>query len=150
VNDAHEYIFHFTKTGAVQLDRTAIGAPYKDPSNIGRWKSAGSGVRCRGNTWYIPYTTIQERAKERPHPASYPPELAEMCVKLHGLDRVRTVMDPFLGIGNTAIACARLRIDMIGFEIDAEYLGTATHQMRSVCGLIPVPPDSVSTSESTP
>ncbi len=132
VNDTHEYVFHFTKTGAVELDRLAIGAPYKDSSNTKRWKSGGKGIRCRGNTWYIPYSTIQNRSTERPHPASFPPELAEMCIKLHGLDRVELVVDPFLGIGNAAVACARLGIGMVGFEIDSTYLGIATSALEKM------------------
>jgi site-specific DNA-methyltransferase (adenine-specific) len=125
VNDTHEYVFHFTKTGAVKLDRLAIGVPYKDGSNTKRWKSGSKGIRCRGNTWYIPYATIQKRSTDRPHPASFPPELAEMCVRLHGLSRVKLVIDPFLGIGNAAVACARLDITMVGFEIDSTYLDIA-------------------------
>jgi site-specific DNA-methyltransferase (adenine-specific) len=38
--DPHEYIFHFTKTAKVKLDKLAIGVPYQDKTNIGRWKSA--------------------------------------------------------------------------------------------------------------
>src|SRR5438874_1712308 len=34
LNDCHEYIFHFTKTGRVELNRLAIGVPYQDKSNI--------------------------------------------------------------------------------------------------------------------
>ena len=49
---------------------------------------AGSDQRCRGNTWFIPYETIQSREKERPHPATFPVQLAEWCIKLHGVSRV--------------------------------------------------------------
>jgi site-specific DNA-methyltransferase (adenine-specific) len=78
VNDCHEYVFHFTKTGRVELNRLAIGVPYQDKSNIARWShTRGSDLRCRGNTWFIPYETIQSRAKERPHPATFPVQLAE-------------------------------------------------------------------------
>ncbi len=132
INDAHEYVFHFTRTGKVPLDREAIGAPYKDSSNITRWKSAGAGVRCRGNNWYIPYSTIQKRSTDRPHPACFPPELAGMCLKLHGLARVTLVLDPFLGIGNTAVACARLNVSMIGFDIDPQYLEVATETLEKL------------------
>jgi len=125
VNDAHEYVFHFTHTGKVEIDRLAIGVPYKDGSNIARWKSSKSGIRCRGNNWYIPYQTIQKRSSDRPHPATFPPELAEMCIKLHGLKGVNVVLDPFLGIGNSALACARLGKEMIGFDVDEEYLSIA-------------------------
>jgi site-specific DNA-methyltransferase (adenine-specific) len=40
LHDCHEYIFHFSKTGMVPLDRLAIGVPYQDKSNIGRWRIA--------------------------------------------------------------------------------------------------------------
>jgi len=30
-------------------------------------------------------------------------------------------MDPFLGLGHTALACLELGIDFIGFEIDPTY-----------------------------
>lgn len=131
LNDAHEYVFHFTPEGDVILDRLAIGIPYKDRSNIHRWKSGGKGIRCRGNNWYIPYPTIQWRSKDRPHPASFPPELAEMCIRLHGVERVQLVLDPFLGIGNTAIASCRLGVGMVGFEIDKQYLEEAQSRVAA-------------------
>ncbi|MBN2385186.1 site-specific DNA-methyltransferase [bacterium] len=125
LNDLHEYIFHFSKDGDVRLDRLAIGVPYKDKSNVTRWQKASKAVRCRGNAWYIPYQTIKYRKKDRPHPATFPPQLAEMCIRLHGLKRVTTVLDPFLGLGNTALACLDLGVDFIGFEIDQSYLQQA-------------------------
>jgi site-specific DNA-methyltransferase (adenine-specific) len=36
LNDCHEYIFHFTKSGRVKIDRLAVGVPYQDKSNIAR------------------------------------------------------------------------------------------------------------------
>jgi site-specific DNA-methyltransferase (adenine-specific) len=133
LNDCHEYIFHFTKTGRVELDRLAIGVPYQDKSNIARWShTRGSDLRCRGNTWFIPYETIQSRAKERPHPATFPVQLAEWCIKLHGVSRVRTMLDPFLGIGNSAIAAQKCGVkEFIGFEIDENYLAEAKRRISA-------------------
>src|SRR5215468_11231728 len=86
LNDCHEYIFHFTKTGRVEIDRLAIGVRYQDKSNIARWShTRGSDLRCRGNTWFIPYETIQSREKERPHPATFPVGLAKWSINLHGV-----------------------------------------------------------------
>ena len=132
LNDCHEYVFHFTINGKVEIDRLALGVPYQDKSNIARWSHArGRDRRCRGNTWFIPYQTIQSRAKERPHPATFPVQLAEWCIKLHGVSRVRTMLDPFLGIGNSAIAAQRCGVKkFIGFEIDESYLAEAR---RRVC-----------------
>ena len=136
LNDCHEYIFHFTKTGRVEIDRLAIGVPYQDKSNIARWShTRGSDVRCRGNTWFIPYQTIQSRAKERPHPATFPVQLAEWCIKLHGVTRVETMLDPFLGIGNSAVAAQRCGVkNFIGFEIDEEYLAEAKRRVAGGSG----------------
>jgi site-specific DNA-methyltransferase (adenine-specific) len=131
LNDCHEYIFHFTTTGRVEIDRLALGVPYQDKSNIARWShTRGSDLRCRGNTWFIPYETIQSRAKERPHPATFPVQLAEWCIKLHGVSRVQTMLDPFLGIGNSAIAAQRCGVKkFIGFEIDETYLAEAKRHL---------------------
>ena len=133
VNDCHEYIFHLTRTGKVPVDRLALGVPYQDKSNVQRWKGAGTGLHCRGNTWFIPYKTICNHSKDRPHPATFPVQLPEMCLKLHGVDKVRKVMDPFLGLGNTAVACAHLGLDFIGFEIDPSYHAQAVRAIESAC-----------------
>ncbi|HZR77984.1 MAG TPA: site-specific DNA-methyltransferase [Chthoniobacterales bacterium] len=132
LNDCHEYIFHFTIDGNVALDRLALGVPYQDKSNIARWAhTRGGDKRCRGNTWFIPYETIQSRAKERPHPATFPVQLAEWCIKLHGSSRAKRMLDPFLGIGNSAVAAKKCGVkNFIGFEIDGTYLAEAKRRLR--------------------
>jgi site-specific DNA-methyltransferase (adenine-specific) len=133
LNDCHEFVFHFTKSGRVEIDRLALGVPYQDKSNIARWShTRGNDLRCRGNTWFIPYETIQSREKERPHPATFPVQLAEWCIKLHGVSRVQTMLDPFLGIGNSAVAAKRCGVKrFIGFEIDEAYLEEAKRRLDS-------------------
>src|SRR6516164_11275287 len=131
LNDCHEFVFHFTPGGATELDRLALGVPYQDQSNIARWRSASQGVRCRGNTWFIPYETIQRRDRDRPHPATFPSRLADQCLRLHGLERIDTVMDPFTGLGSTAVACARHDVGFIGADIDETYLAEAAERTWS-------------------
>jgi site-specific DNA-methyltransferase (adenine-specific) len=131
VNDCHEFIFHFTPQGTTRLERLALGVPYQDQSNIARWRSASDGLRCRGNAWFMPYETIQRRDRDRPHPATFPPRLPEQCLRLHGLGRIRTAMDPFTGLGSTAIACARLGVNFLGTEIDEAYLKAAVERTRA-------------------
>ena len=136
VNDCHEYIFHLTKLGDTQLDRLSLGVAYSDKSNIGRWThTKGRDVRCRGNNWFIPYKTIVSRNKERPHPATFPTELAANCIKIHGYRPDLMMLDPFLGIGHSAIAARQCKIArFIGFDIDPEYVKVA--RMAVETGLI--------------
>jgi site-specific DNA-methyltransferase (adenine-specific) len=124
LTNCHEYIFHFTKNEDVELDKLAIGVPYQDKSNIGRWNTATKDLHPRSNIWFIPYETIQ---KSRSHPTVFPVKLPEMCLKLHGLDKIKLAMDPFMGIGSTAIACKKNGINYIGFEIDSSYIETANN-----------------------
>jgi site-specific DNA-methyltransferase (adenine-specific) len=132
VNDCHEFVFHFTPGGRTPLDRQGVGVPYQDASNIARWQAGRANLRCRGNTWFIPYETIQSRDKDRPHPATFPPRLPEYCFRLHGLSRLTMTMDPFLGLGSSAVAAAQLGIDFIGVEIDPHYLKEAIARVKQV------------------
>jgi site-specific DNA-methyltransferase (adenine-specific) len=118
-----EYVFHLTKNGDVPLDKLRIGSPYKHKSNVERWDNDGQDLRERGNVWFIPYDTIQTG---RPHPCVFPAKLPSMCIQLHGLERTRLVMDPFLGTGSTAVAALRNGVDFVGFEIDPAYVTLAT------------------------
>ena len=131
LNDCHEYVFHLTPEGRTPIDRLALGVPYADKSNIARWShTSGKDRRCRGNTWFIPYQTIQRRAKERPHPATFPVALAENCIRLHGMRDSLIMLDPFLGIGNSAMAAKRCGVEsFVGFEIDEEYLAEAKRRL---------------------
>ena len=143
VNDCHEFIFHFSPEGTTPLERRAIGVPYQDKSNVTRWQSAGHDLRCRGNAWFLPYATINSREKERPHPATFPVRLPEYCLRLHGVDRLKTVMDPFSGLGNTALACVQLGLDFVGIEFDRQYLDEAIERVRMAASREPVhPPDT--------
>jgi site-specific DNA-methyltransferase (adenine-specific) len=128
VTDCHEFVFHFTKTGKVPLDRLALGVEYTDKSNVKRWKhTAGRDSRCRGNTWFIPYETIQKHS-DRPHPAPFPVALAEFCIKV---SRAKSVLDPFAGIGSSGLAAQNCCIDRyLGIDIDQECLDHAKWRMN--------------------
>lgn len=130
LNDNHEYVFHLTKNGQVKLDRLAVGVPYQDKTNVARWKGAKDDVRCRGNTWFVPYETIKSRDQDRPHPATFPVKLAEMCIRLHGVSRATLVLDPFLGLGPSAVAALGLGKDFVGFEVDPGYFKEASRRIK--------------------
>lgn len=132
LNDCHEYVFHFTLSGKVPIDRLAVGVPYADKSNIARWgHTSGRDKRCRGNNWFVPYETIVSRSKDRPHPATFPVGLARKCIALHGGNPADLVLlEPFLGIGHAAAAAGEAGVGRcIGFEIDEVYFAEACERL---------------------
>jgi site-specific DNA-methyltransferase (adenine-specific) len=122
LNNTSEPVFHFTFAGNVEIARYAqgVGVPFVHASNLSRW-GHGRTLGCGGNTWFIPYKTIQSKDdRAARHPATFPPELPLKCLRLAGESGQR-VLDPFGGVGSTAIACRQLGMDFVSIEIDPAY-----------------------------
>ena len=119
----HEHIFHLTQQGDVRLDRLAVGVPFKDKSNIAR-RGHAADRRCRGDTWFVPYETVQRKAEKFSHPGTFPLDLPRWCIRLHGKAGA-VVLDPFCGAGTTLVAAMQEGCTGIGIEVDAEYVATA-------------------------
>lgn len=130
INDCVELILHLTKTGEVELDRTAIGVPFMDKSNLKRGTRGKNGdLRCRGNAWYIPYETT---SISKEHPAAFPVKLAEMCFKLHGIKPGMKTLDPFSGIGSSAVASKSLGAEHIGIELSVSDIEIAKKRLEII------------------
>lgn len=121
MNNTFEHIFHFTKSGDVRLQRKANGVPYTDKSNIKRWKNK-SDKRCRGNSWFIEYDTIQNKSERGNHPATFPEKLVKWCIKLHGYTENTVVCDPFSGTGTTLKVAKDMNVFGLGIELDKNYV----------------------------
>ncbi len=119
----HEHIFHLTLDGAVPLKRLAVGVPFKDKSNIAR-RGHAQDLRCRGDSWFIPYETVRSRAQKFDHPGTFPVMLPRMCMRLHGKAHP-VVLDPFMGTGTTLLAAAEEGGRGIGIDLDAGYVKVA-------------------------
>ena len=128
LNHNFEMIYHFTKSGKVKLNRLAIGVPYEYESNLLRNKARGD-LRCAGDVWFIPYETIQEKGEKGFHPAVFPVELARRCIKLTGVRKGLTVLDPLAGVASTLVACKELGVKGIGIEIDPAYCRQAEKRL---------------------
>jgi DNA modification methylase len=63
---------------------------------------------------------------QRPHPATFPTQLAVNCIKIHGYTFEIVMLDPFLGMGHAALAAKQCGIrKFIGFDIDPRYVELA-------------------------
>lgn len=120
IHNMFEHIFHLTKTGKVKIQRKEIGVPYKYKVNL-QGKTITEDIRCRGNTWFIPYETIHSKIQRGNHPAIFPEKLVEFCIKLHGFNKDTIICDPFLGSATTLLVSKKLKCMGIGIEIDKKY-----------------------------
>lgn len=134
VNDCVEMIYHLTKSGDVSLSRKApgVGVPMEDKTNLKRFAAnSGSELRCRGNAWFLPYSTRQE---SNDYPATFPVELPKRCLALHGVEKLREsgklVLDPFSGSGSTMEACKELGVNGVGIELSEEGHQIATRRLH--------------------
>jgi len=129
LNNTYEELYHFTKTGHVELQRKAIGVPYMDKANIGRFSQQGD-VHCRGNIWHIPYKTVTSKSEKSNHPAIFPNELVTACLKLVDAGPGTHVLDPFAGTGTTLIAAKDLGCDATGIELDGGYVKVIKERVK--------------------
>lgn len=140
INPTNEMLFHFTKTGKIPVQRLAIGVPYVYKCNLKERKKKKNKTniikkdkRCRGNTWFVKYKTIQNKKEKGMHPATFPIELASMCINLHcGEQEHMTILDPFLGSGTTLIAAKQKKYSGIGIDINTDYIKFAKNRLNTV------------------
>lgn len=67
------------------------------------------------------------------HPTIKPLEFCMQNIEhLCGKDNDSVVLDPYLGSGTTAIACKRLGLNYIGFEINEEYFNIAKDRLSGI------------------
>lgn len=92
--------------------------------------------KCIGNAWFIPYTPTSRLAKEAGaesdtgtreggrggHPATFPEQLPDMCIKFSGIAEGSRVYDPFSGTGTTVLAAIKNGMIGIGTDLDQNYI----------------------------
>ena len=141
---AHEHVFLLTKRAryfydadAVREERTDIedakafrgGCYVNDKPGkrtiLGNDYVSINGGRNLRNVWTIATAPYSEA-----HFATYPPALAERCIKA-GSRLGDTVLDPFAGAGTTLLVADRLQRDAIGIELNAAYTEMAMERCRA-------------------
>lgn len=142
--NCHESVFLFAKQDRYYYDAEAIKEAavsdhpsgngfkrdarltYRDENgargNDAQWTGVG-GLRNARNVW-----TINTKPYSGGHFATFPPGLAERCIKA-GSRPGDTVLDPFFGAGTTALAAAPLGRDCIGIELNPAYVDLARERL---------------------
>ncbi|MHA1967628.1 MAG: DNA-methyltransferase [Candidatus Hodarchaeales archaeon] len=113
LNNVWEYVYILFKSKKYKIDPKAIGIPYADKSNIGRYSEID--LRDAGDVWFVPYTKTTGASIKKGHEAPFPIELAYRCLKL--VPNAKTVLDPFAGTASTLRAAEELNLFGFGYEI---------------------------------
>jgi len=71
------------------------------------------------------------KAKSLGHPAPFPEELPRRLIKLFSFYG-ETVLDPFCGVGTTAVAAEKLGRKSIGYEINPSYVKIAKRRINGI------------------
>jgi len=113
LNNLWEHVYLFVKNkNEYKIDPKAIGIPYSDKSNIGRYSN--TDLRDSGNVWLIPYTKTTGAKIKKGHDAPFPIGLPYRCIKM--VPNVETVLDPFGGTCSTLAACLKLGVKGFAYE----------------------------------
>jgi DNA modification methylase len=115
LRDVHEYILVFCK-GTFKRQN-----PSKRPSTITR----DEFLEFNKSVWAIP----AESARKVGHPAPFPVELPRRLIQLYTFDG-ETVLDPFMGSGQTAIAALGAGRHYVGYETDHNYVELAARRIQ--------------------
>lgn len=148
---AHESVFLLAKQPKYFYDADAVREPLTEQRNYRNWedrkalgaavrrgdpglsgdvnRSCGVGANPAGrnlrNVW-----TITPKPFKGAHFATFPPDLAERCIKA-GSAAGDTVLDPFAGAGTTLLAAKRLGRNGVGIELNADYADMARARLRA-------------------
>jgi adenine-specific DNA-methyltransferase len=130
----YEVILWFTKGNEYTFHLDAVRVPQKYPQKKyfkGPKKGELSGNplgKNPGDVWEIPNVKANHVEKTL-HPCQFPVELIERLV-LALTDEGDWVLDPFIGVGTTAIAALMHRRKAIGAEIMPAYVEIAKERIR--------------------
>jgi DNA modification methylase len=106
LRDVHEYILVFSNGS---YSRESLGRP----STI----SKKEFLEYTKSVWTFP----AETARKVGHPAPFPVELPRRLIQLYTFEG-DTVLDPFMGSGQTAIAALKTGRHYVGYDISGEYV----------------------------
>ena len=73
----------------------------------------------------------ERKMKEYGHPAMFPEELVNRCLKLFSYQN-DIVLDPFNGAGTTTYVAAKINRHYLGIDISQEYCNTAINRLKKV------------------
>lgn|SRR2546425_1408139 len=130
----YETIMWFTKSDDYVFNLDAIRVPQKYPGKkyfkgpkAGQYSCNPLG-KNPGDLWIIP-NVKHNHVEKTIHPCQFPVELIERLVKAM-TNPGDYVLDPYMGVGTTAVAAIRQKRKALGAEIVGDYLKVAEERIK--------------------
>ncbi len=120
LRDVHEYILIFSK-----------GKFSRSGKNKQSTISRDEFLEYTKSSWSF----CPESAKKVGHPAPFPVELPHRCIQLYTFKN-ELVLDPFCGVGTTAVAAMRSGRHFICLDIEKEYVEQANKRIQNELRII--------------
>ncbi len=99
------------------------------------WTSYNKSVQKYSFMWNGFIQQDMANKEERLHPTQKPTELFKDILRDYAIKNgYKTIYDPFMGSGTTAIACKSLGLDYIGSELDKDYYEIILKRLSAVQG----------------
>ena len=132
----HETILWFTKSDNYTFNLDPVRVPTKYPNkkhfkgpNKGQLSSNPKG-KNPSDVWDIPNVKSNHVEKEN-HPCQFPVGLVERLI-LALTNKGDAVLDPYLGVGSTAVAALIHGRRALGCDIEEEYVNVAWQRIRDL------------------
>lgn len=132
----HETILWFTKTDDYTFNLDPVRVPSKYPNkrhfkgpNKGELSSNPLG-KNPSDVWDIP-NVKSNHVEKTDHPCQFPVGLVERLV-LALTNEGDSVLDPYLGVGSSAIAALKHKRYAFGCDLDKDYINIARERIRQL------------------
>lgn len=127
--------FHFIKSLIWDKGNKIMGQYYMSQFEYILFFRKGKGVKIRNcgtsDILAIPNKKSKGEDGKNLHDTEKPIELMKILIE-NSTNKGDIVLDPFVGIGTTAIACKELNRRYIGVELDKKYFETARNRVEQI------------------
>ncbi len=134
----HDNIGFFAVSKGYYFDLDPVRIPYDADTKKARSRKLFEGSKWlelgyNQDVWSVS-RLHRQHAERVDHPTQKPLEIIERMV-LASCPPGGRVLDPFMGSGTTAVACARQRRGFVGYEINESYCAIARERVASLAAV---------------
>lgn len=125
--------FHFIKSLIWDKQNKIMGQYYMSQYEYILFLRKGKGIKINNcgtpDILSIKNKKLKDANNKNLHDTEKPIELMKILIQNSSKEN-ETVLDPFMGIGSTGLACIELNRDFIGIELDRDYFDISEHRIQ--------------------